>query len=331
MATLTLSELLDIARSPLAHDALGSAQGGGCIVTDLRGVRTTLPDAQPFAHLALVLVAITDGSDSVADAFDVVVGDESAAATVVVAVEAHPLAATALALLLRGSERRTVVDGLIAESATYSALQSGPEHAAWLSERGPSRAPRDEQPVHVARADDTLRITLARPDVRNAYNAATRDALLDTFAIATTDESIREILIEGAGPSFCSGGDLDEFGTRADPTSAHLLRLARSTAYAIHRLRDRTTVHVHGACIGAGIELPAFAHQVIATDDATFVLPEVAMGLVPGAGGTVSISRRIGRHRLMWMAITGASVDAPTALEWGLVDAVRPRTDGPHN
>jgi enoyl-CoA hydratase/carnithine racemase len=70
------------------------------------------------------------------------------------------------------------------------------------------------------------------------------------------------------------------------------------------------------------VELPAFARRVVARPDARFWLPEVAMGLVPGAGGTVSIPRRIGRQRTALLALTGTAIDATTALEWGLVDAV---------
>ncbi len=170
--------------------------------------------------------------------------------------------------------------------------------------------------------NETLYITLNRPEVRNAYNAATRDALLEALTIAASDASVTHIVINGTGAAFCSGGDLDEFGSLADPATAHLLRLARSVARTMHQLREHTTVYVHGACIGAGIELPAFAGRVVARDDASFQLPEVSMGLVPGAGGTVSISRRIGRHRTAWMAITGARIEAATALDWGLVDDV---------
>ena len=81
---------------------------------------------------------------------------------------------------------------------------------------------------------------------------------------------------------------------------------------------------VHGACVGAGIETPAAAGRVVARPDAYFRLPEVAMGLIPGAGGTASIPRRIGRRRACYTAVTGWDVDAATALAWGLVDAVEP-------
>ncbi len=86
---------------------------------------------------------------------------------------------------------------------------------------------------------------------------------------------------------------------------------------------------VHGACVGAGVELPAFAARVVAREDATFELPELSMGLVPGAGGTVSLPRRIGRQRTAWLCLTGARIDARAALAWGLVDEVGgPATSG---
>ncbi len=75
--------------------------------------------------------------------------------------------------------------------------------------------------------------------------------------------------------------------------------------------------------MGAGIELAAFARQVAAREDAFFQLPEVAMGLVPGAGGTVSIPQRIGRQRTAYLALSGLRVDADIAHRWGLIDEIR--------
>jgi len=232
------------------------------------------------------------------------------------------IAARALELLLYATEHLDVERALVVESATYSLLQAGPEHQAWLAARPPRRAAVDEpSPVHIARHGGELRLTLRRPHVRNAYNTAMREALLDGLAVAAADPDVR-VVIDGDGPNFCSGGDLDEFGTLADPASAHLLRVARSVGRAVHELRDRVTFVVHGACVGAGTELPAFAGRVVARPDATFRLPEVAMGLVPGAGGTVSLPRRVGRERAGWLALTGEAIDAETALEWGLIDAI---------
>ena len=108
-----------------------------------------------------------------------------------------------------------------------------------------------------------------------------------------------------------------------DPATAHLVRLQQSAGRSIAMLADRVTAHLHGACIGSGIELPAFAGTVVAAPSARISLPEVSLGLVPGAGGTVSIPRRIGRHRTALLALTGEVIDAETAHGWGLVDDVR--------
>jgi hypothetical protein len=272
----------------------------------------------------LPLVVIGVGGEP-APALDVVVADRDEAAAVADAVARHPVPATSLALLLRGGDRRSTAEGLVAESATYSALQAGADHRHWLAEKAPPRAREVAgPPVRAERDGDVLRVTLDRPAVRNAFDAAMRDALREILAVAVHDPAV-VVEITGAGPSFCSGGDLDEFGTATDPAAAHLVRVTASVGAVLERIADRVTVVVHGACIGAGIELPAFAHRVVARPDATFGLPEVGMGLVPGAGGTVSIPRRIGRHRTAWLAITGHRIDAATALAWGLVDEVAAR------
>ncbi|HEX4819197.1 MAG TPA: enoyl-CoA hydratase/isomerase family protein [Acidimicrobiales bacterium] len=232
------------------------------------------------------------------------------------------MALAALELLLDATEGIDVEQALIVESATYSVLQAGPEHQAWLAARTRRPVDDEEDVVVMAREGSIVRLTLNRPHRRNAFNAVMREELLDGLEVAAIDSSVDQVVIDANGPNFCSGGDLDEFGTLADPASAHLLRVERSVARAIHRLRERVTVHVHGACVGAGVELPAFASHVVAAPDTTFSLPEVAMGLVPGAGGTVSIPRRIGRERFMTMASTGDAIDASTALDWGLIDSI---------
>jgi enoyl-CoA hydratase/carnithine racemase len=84
-------------------------------------------------------------------------------------------------------------------------------------------------------------------------------------------------------------------------------------------------VGLHGSCLGAGIELPAFAGRVVAADNTVIGLPEGGLGLIPGAGGTVSIPRRIGAARTLDLIISGRQLDAVTAAQWGLVDEVVPR------
>lgn len=239
------------------------------------------------------------------------------------AIGANPGAALSLVLLQRGADRRSVAEGLIAESTTYSMLQTGGEFASWLANRvrRPSR-PATGDPVLARRDGARLDVVLNRPEVHNALNTAMRDALGEALAVAVTDERIATVALGGAGPTFCSGGDLDEFGTAADPVASHRIRLATSIAARLDRLTSRVEAHVHGACRGSGVELAAFAATVTARPDTTFALPEVAMGLIPGAGGTVSITRRIGRVRATTLALSGAVIDTDTALDWGLVDAL---------
>ena len=235
-----------------------------------------------------------------------------------------PRAALACGRLLRQTERLGTDEGLAAEAAVYSMLLSGPEFARWLAERGELPAPPvpGEPLVLLERSGGRLSIALNHPARRNAFSFAMREELLGALQVAELDPSVTEVYIHGSGPAFCAGGDLAEFGSTTDPTAAYLVRLARAPWRIVDALADRVTVRAHGACIGAGIELAAFAGLVIASPDACFALPEVGMGLVPGAGGTVSVTRRAGRWRAAWLSLTGQRLAAATALDWGLVDAL---------
>jgi enoyl-CoA hydratase/carnithine racemase len=237
------------------------------------------------------------------------------------AVADHAEAALALVTLLR-DPRPTTAAGLAAESAVYALLLGSADFARWLAERGP-RPPRPATDPVLVRDDDGVRtITLNRPEVRNAVDRRMRDALVAALQGAAMDPSIRQVLLRGAGPAFCAGGDLAEFGTVVDPATAHAVRLTIHPGAWVDHVTDRTVALLHGPCIGAGIEVPAFAGRVVASADATFALPELRYGLVPGAGGTVSVPRRVGRGRAAWLALTGSVLDAPTARRWGLVDEV---------
>jgi hypothetical protein len=239
------------------------------------------------------------------------------------AVARAPLAAVTLVQLLRLGRALDVDAAIVAESLAYSTLQSGPTFRAWLANmRRREPRPDVEPPVRLERDGATLTIVLNRPSVHNAFSAAMRDGVVEGLRLAALDDSIARVEVRGEGPSFCSGGDLAEFGSLPDPATAHVIRTSRSAGRWVHRCRERETFSLHGACVGAGIELPAFATRVVATPDATFQLPEVGMGLVPGAGGTASIPGRIGAPRTAWLALTGTRLDAAAALDWGLVDQV---------
>ena len=130
--------------------------------------------------------------------------------------------------------------------------------------------------------------------------------------------------MSGEGPCFSAGGELAEFGSVPDAATAHAVRSTRSVAALLARCAPQLTVHVHGAAVGAGAEMAAFAARVEASADAFFQLPELHYGLIPGCGGCVSIPRRIGRLRSAYLALSGHRLDASTACSWGLVDAVTP-------
>ena len=146
-------------------------------------------------------------------------------------------------------------------------LQAGPEFAAWRAAHPASPLADTRPTVHSERDVDTLVVTLDRTDRHNAISLRMRDELAQALSVAVVDESITDVVLRGNGPSFCSGGDLDEFGTRPDPATAHVTRLARSPARLIHELAARTTVQLHGAAFGGGIEMAAFARSVHADPD----------------------------------------------------------------
>ncbi|OBG45119.1 enoyl-CoA hydratase [Mycolicibacterium fortuitum] len=220
--------------------------------------------------------------------------------------------------------------GVITESLAYSTLQSGGEFARWLADRGPATAPLLPDPVQAHRDGNTLHVRFNRPQRHNAFSTDARGALLEALEVARLDPSVDEVVLGGNGRSFCSGGDLAEFGTFTDPASAHLARTRHSPALVLaeltERLGRRCRAEVHGQVLGSGLEMAAFCGWVRCHPDAVIGLPELALGLIPGAGGTVSITRRIGRWRTAYLVLSGHTIDAATAQTWGLVDEVRPET-----
>jgi len=236
-----------------------------------------------------------------------------------------PVAAATFVQLLRCAAGLSIQQGLAFESLAYSTLQAGAEHAEWLGRRpppalNPASAERGgEPPVVATRSDGTLIVELNRPGLHNAYNAAMRDALCEVLSVAAFDKSVK-LQLRGRGESFCSGGDLTEFGSCRDPATANLIRTRRSPARLLAAASSRTRAIVHGHCAGSGLELASFASSVVADGDVTLWLPEISMGLIPGAGGTVSIPRRAGRGRTAWLGLSGERIPTSTAIAWGLVD-----------
>lgn len=236
-------------------------------------------------------------------------------------VKANPIAAAAVVQLLRLLPSLSTEHGLIAESQAYAMLQGSAEHLSWQARNrmGEGGAPGT---VRISRSEDVLDVVLNRLERGNAIDRPMRDALYEAFQLAAIDPSIARVVLRGEGKTFSLGADLSEFGTTGDPATAHAIRTATLPAHMALRIAERLEVQIQGACVGSGLELAAFAGRVVADPKAWFQLPELSMGILPGAGGSVSLTRRIGRQRAALMILSGKRISARTALDWGLVDEI---------
>jgi enoyl-CoA hydratase len=268
------------------------------------------------------VIGLGDRDHPSAGLLDAIIEHPIDGATLIQQVQHSPRTAAVIVQLLRSLEGLAFDRALMLESFCYGLLQGSEEYAKWLASRVPSEP--DDRPgrVIVERHQAELRIVLDRPHARNAINREIRDQLFEAFTLAALDPEIRSVKLRSMGEVFSAGGDLEEFGSTRDPATAHLIRCRTLPALALARRPEIVDVHVQGACIGAGIEIAAFAARVTAAPTAWFQLPELAMGLLPGAGGCVSVSRRVGRQRAALMILSGQRIDADTALRWGLIDAI---------
>lgn len=307
--------LVDLDRAPRSGLGLGTAGVSGRVFV---GVAEKPVEADGDPDFDILLTADPDPPRpwvSCADPY-------ATARRLAEIVAERPAASVALTQVLRMGPALAPADRLVAESLAYSTLQGSAGFRAWL-DSAPARTPRPSPaPVRLSRDGDRLAITLDRPQARNAMDAGTRDALCEALEVVVLDPSITRVDLYGSGPAFCAGGDLSEFGTARDPAQAHLVRVQRSPAALLQRCGERVIAHLHGACVGAGIELTAFAGRVVASPDTVIRLPEVGMGLIPGAGGTASLPLRVGRERTAYLALSGVGLSVGEALRWGLVDEV---------
>jgi len=161
--------------------------------------------------------------------------------------------------------------------------------------------------------DDVLEIVITNPPV-NALGAHVRAGLSGEIARAAADARIKAIVIRGAGKLFSGGADITEFGRPlADPGLPEVVNAIEMSAKPV-------VAAIHGAALGGGLEIALACHYRIATQDATFGLPEVKLGLLPGAGGTQRLPRLIGTEHALRMIVSGNPIPAKEAKTLGLVD-----------
>jgi enoyl-CoA hydratase/carnithine racemase len=172
--------------------------------------------------------------------------------------------------------------------------------------------------IEAALIDRVARLTLNRPEKRNALNSQTCRDILKAFARAEDDPATGAILVCGNGPAFCSGMDLSEV-LRADQNE--LVDLHERLFTTIQRARKPIIAAVQGAALAAGMGLAANAHIVVAGKDANFGLTEIRVGLWPVIVFR-AVVRAIGERRATELSLTGRTMDADEALRCGLVTQV---------
>jgi len=163
-------------------------------------------------------------------------------------------------------------------------------------------------------------IILNRPEAMNAVNDCLRAGLPQALAAMEADPAVRAIVLAGNGDrAFCVGADIRESRASESAVEAHVRLAAMRWITGFAAAEKPVIAAVHGFCLGGGLELALAADIRIASPDAAFGLPETALGLIPGGGGTQRLARLVGVGRALDMILTGDRVDAAEALRLGLV------------
>lgn len=167
------------------------------------------------------------------------------------------------------------------------------------------------------------RITLNRPERRNALSLALMQEVIAAFESASATPGVRAIVLAGAGPAFSAGHDLGEMIDRDAAFYERLFDVCTELMEAIHRLPQPVIAQVHGIATAAGCQLVAACDLAVAAAGTRFATPGVRIGLFCSTP-MVPLSRAVGRKRALQMLLTGEPIDAATALEWGLLNRVVP-------
>ncbi len=171
-------------------------------------------------------------------------------------------------------------------------------------------------------------ITLNRPEVMNALNLEMRKEILSALDVAEKDDSVRALVLTGAGDkAFSAGADIKMFQTMTPFTAREYLKTSKGSSNRIENFPKPVIAVVNGHAIGGGLELAMSCDIMVASSNAMFGQTEINVGLIPGVGGTQRLSRRIGIHRAKELIYTGELIDAAEALRLGIVNHVFPTRD----
>jgi enoyl-CoA hydratase/carnithine racemase len=170
------------------------------------------------------------------------------------------------------------------------------------------------------------RITLNRPEKRNALSLALMEELIAALGEVSTVPGVRAIVIEGAGPAFSAGHDLSEMIGRDAAFYEQLFDVCTVMMETIHRVPQPVVAKVHGIATAAGCQLVAACDLAVAAEGTRFATPGVKIGLFCSTP-MVPVSRAVGRKRALELLLTGEPIDAETARDWGLLNQVVPAED----
>ena len=264
-------------------------------------------------------------SDNMKNACDVILEDCKDLLLLDHNIRQAPFASMILVQVLRLSENMTLTDALMVESFAYSTVQLGTEFRTWLKHHRHQRISlqvSQANPLLIEQCDGLYQIVLNTPETRNVIDVNMRDLLCEALELAFLNSEVKTIRLSANGACFSIGSDINEFGYMSDSAMSHWIRTLRLPAWWLIRLNKSFHVHIQGAAIGSAVEMSGFADYVTACEKAWFHLPELKYGLIPGAGGTVGLARRMGRQRLAYMVLSRRRISAKRALEWGLIDCI---------
>ena len=175
--------------------------------------------------------------------------------------------------------------------------------------------------VDVTREGAVVRVRLNRPEKANALDAAMLDSLASELEALARDESARVVVLGATGRSFCAGADVDELARLDASTAGAFVGRIHRACEALRRLPVPAVARLHGAVIGAGLELAAACDLRVAAEGTRFAMPEVRLG-IPSVVEAALLPRLMGSGRAAWLVLTGEAIDARRAYEWGLVEEV---------
>jgi enoyl-CoA hydratase len=183
-----------------------------------------------------------------------------------------------------------------------------------------------DEPVRVEVRGGVAVLTLDNPPLNVVFRGLT-ETLGRVLDALEGDDAVRVVVVTGAGRAFCAGSDIAEFQPLMQPGRIvpEKLALQHEVFARLDDFPKPTIAAVNGLAYGGGLEIAVCCDLILADESAKFALPEIKLGVFPGSGGPVRVTRRVGEGRAKEMMFLGEPIDAATAHAWGLVNRVAPQ------